>query len=77
MTYTTKYDILYTTKGMIRMYIIVRIDGVAKRAICTNGKPDWYGTPKLFKTKKAAQEWINDHSYGGMSFKYEIEREEK
>jgi len=40
--------------------------------ICTDGKPNLYGTPKDFKTKKAAQEWIDKNSYPGMSIKYEI-----
>ena len=44
------------------------------RPICTDGKPDLYGTPKNFETRKAAQAWIDKHSYAGMSIKYEIKQ---
>lgn len=59
------------------MYIVVKAekDRVFRQQICTDGKPSKYGKPKLFKTKKEAQKWVDMHSYKGMSYKYEIEKE--
>ena len=51
---------------------IVEVDGFIRAAICKNGKADKYGEPKLFKTYREAQKWIDKHSYVGMSFKYVI-----
>lgn len=56
------------------MYRIVYIDRAYQAYICTNGKEDKYGTPKEFKTRKDAEKWIEKHSYKGMSFRYEIEK---
>ena len=43
------------------------------RSIINNkGKADKYGDAKLFNTRKAAERWINNHSYKGMTFHYEI-----
>lgn len=54
------------------MYYIVEVDGFIRSQIDVKGNPNKYGKKKLFKTKKAAEEWINKRSYKGMSFKYEI-----
>lgn len=54
------------------MYIIVEVDGFIRSAIDKTGKANKYGEPKLFKTKKDAQKWIDRRSYDGMSFHYEI-----
>ena len=56
------------------MYIIVKVDGWMRQQICTDGKPDKYGEPKLFKTEREAWKWVSKNSYKGMSFKYEIRR---
>lgn len=53
-------------------YKIIEIDGIWRAAICKNNKADKYGVPKIFESKKAAANWIEKHSYKGMSFKYEI-----
>ena len=58
----------------IYKYRIIEIDGIIRAYICTNNKADKYGTPKEYKKLKDAKQWIERHSYGGMSFKYEIER---
>ena len=57
------------------MWYIVEIEEYLVRQICTNNKPDKYGKRKLFKTKKEAQQWIDRKSFKGMSFKYEIRKE--
>lgn len=57
------------------MYYIVEVNCFIRSQIDVKGKPNKYGEKKLFKTKKAAEEWINKRSYKGMSFKYEIIRE--
>lgn len=54
------------------MYKIVEVDGILRAYICKNNKADRYGEPVLFETKEKAQEWINKHSYKGMSWRYEI-----
>ena len=54
------------------MFRVVEVDGMIRTCICRNNKADRYGTPKNFETKKAAQEWIERHSYKGMSYKYEV-----
>lgn len=56
----------------MKKFRIVMVDGWYKAVICKNDKPDKYGTPKDFKTRKEAEEWIKKNSYKGMSFKYEI-----
>lgn len=53
-------------------FIIVEVDGIIRSAICKDGKANKYGEPKIFKTLREAQKWIDKHSYAGMSFKYEI-----
>ena len=53
-------------------YKVVEIDGIWRAAVCKNNKADKYGDPKIFETRKAAEKWIEKHSYTGMSFKYEI-----
>lgn len=59
------------------MWYIVEVDGYWRACICKNNKADKYGEKKLFPTKKKAQEWIDRHSYAGMSWKYEIKKEEQ
>ncbi len=56
------------------MYRIIEVDGIIRAYICKDNKADKYGTPKEFKTLKDAKKWIEKHSYGGMSFKYEVEK---
>ena len=41
------------------MYKVVKVDSWLRQQICTDGKPSKYGKPKLFKTEKEAQKWIN------------------
>ena len=53
-------------------YLVLEIDGINRACICKDNKADKYGTPKIFKTKRSAKEWIEKHSYKGMSFKYII-----
>lgn len=58
-------------------YLVVELDGVSRACICKDNKADKYGAPKIFKTKRDAKEWIEKHSYKGMSFKYiVVSREE-
>jgi len=54
------------------MLHVIKVDGWIRACICTDNKADKYGKPKEFKTRKDAQRWIDEHSYKGMSFKYEI-----
>lgn len=57
-------------------YIVVYcdMDGKYKAQIGIKGLPDKYGKPKIFKTKKEANEFIKRKTYGGMSHYYEIEK---
>lgn len=60
------------------MYKVIKvIDGWSRQQIDVTGVPNRYGKPKLFKTKKKAQEWIDKNSYCGMSFTYEIKKAEE
>ena len=57
---------------MSDLYKIVQVDGKIRETV---GRWNTYGfTPKIFTTKESAMEWILNHSYKGMSFKYEIEK---
>lgn len=58
------------------MYRIVKVDGFIRQSIDKTGVPNRYGEPKLFKTKKDAQKWIDKKSYPLMSFYYEIKETE-
>ena len=58
------------------MYRIVKVDGAIRQSIDKTGAPNRYGEPKLFKTKKDAQKWIDKKSYPLMSFYYEIKETE-
>lgn len=58
------------------MFCVVEVDGFIRSCIDEKGKPNKYGKPKLFKTKKEAEKWIERSSYPGMSWKYEIEEME-
>ena len=53
-------------------YIVVEVDGHLRSAIDEKGKPNKYGRPKLFKTRKDAEKWVERKSYPGMSWRYEI-----
>lgn len=53
-------------------YIIIEVDGILRSIINNKGKADKYGDAKLFNTRKAAEKWIDNHSYKGMTFHYEI-----
>lgn len=55
------------------MYIVVEINGHWHAQIDKTGHANKYGEPKLFKSRKEAQAWVERHSYKGMSFRYEIE----
>lgn len=57
------------------MYHIVKVDGLWRAAICTDGKPSKYGKPQKFSSYKEAEEWIAKNSYRGMSYRYEIVKE--
>lgn len=56
------------------MYRIIEVNESMRAYICMDNKPSKYGTPKQFKRLKDAKAWISRHSYGGMSFSYEIEK---
>lgn len=59
------------------MYKVIKvIDGWSRQQIDITGVPNRYGKPKLFKTKKEAQKWIDKNSYPLMSFCYEIKEME-
>ena len=53
-------------------YYIVKVDGKIRQAIDKTGVANRYGEPKLFKTKKDAQKWIDRKTYAYMSHHYEI-----
>lgn len=54
-------------------YIIIEVDGMRRRPIsAVNGKADPYTPPRVWKTRKDAEEWIRRRTYKGMSFRYEI-----
>lgn len=57
------------------MWYVVKVDGIYHAIIDKSGKANKYGEPKLFSTKKKAQEWVDKKSYKGMSFHYEIKKE--
>lgn len=59
------------------MFKVIEVDGFIRSHIDITGKPNKYGKPKMFKTRSDAALWIHNHSYIGMSFKYEIEEEER
>ena len=53
-------------------YIIIEVDNGIRSPISVTNKPDRYGVPRIFGTKKAAQNWIDKRTYKGMSYHYEI-----
>lgn len=55
------------------MYKIIEIDMGIPYPIDTKGRPNKYGEPKLFKTVKEAQKWIDRRTYKGMTWHYEIQ----
>ena len=54
------------------MYKIIEVDGKLRWPIDEKNKANPYGKPKAFKTYAEATYWIKRHTYGGMSFHYEI-----
>ena len=58
------------------MYHICRIEGFIRAAIDNKGKPNKYGAPKNFETKEDEEKWITKHTYKGMSWRYEIYKED-
>ena len=44
------------------MYRIVKVDGAIRQSIDKTGVANRYGEPKLFKTKKDAQKWVDKKS---------------
>ena len=59
------------------MYYIIEVDGFLRTPIAKSGKPERYEEPKYFKTLKDAKKWVERHTYGGMSFRYEIKKVEE
>lgn len=57
------------------MFRIVMVDGWYRAVIDKDGKPNKYGIPKDFNSLKDAKKWVKQHSYWGMSFRYEIVKE--
>ena len=53
-------------------YIVIEVDGLIRSPISRKGQADKYSQPKLFGPRKEAQEWIDKHTYKGMSWRYEI-----
>lgn len=58
------------------MFKIVYVDGIYRAIIDTKNTVNKYGKPRLWKTREEAQHWIDNHSYKGMSFHYEIVEED-
>lgn len=54
------------------MYKIICIDGKIRQTVDKHGKANKYGKPKLLSTYKQAKQWVDKHSYPGMSFRYVI-----
>lgn len=53
------------------LYHVVSVDGFLHEPVTTTD-----GFIIYFETIKAAEEWIDRHSYAGMSFKYEVVEDE-
>ncbi len=57
-------------------YAIIEIDGVLRNIVAAKGVTKFgymdEGNILVFDTKKKAKEWIEKHSYKGMSYKYKI-----
>ena len=57
-------------------YAIIEIDGVLRNMVASKGITKFgymdEGNILVFDTKKKANEWIEKHSYKGMTVKYEI-----
>lgn len=56
----------------MRKYHIIEVDGKVRRVIDIQNHANNYGTPKEF-TLDEAYNWIDHHTYKGMSFHYEME----
>lgn len=54
------------------MYKIIYVDDIYKACIDKRNTPNKYGEPRLWKTRKEAEHWIENHSYKGMSHSFEI-----
>lgn len=59
--------IWYDKRKRKGMYHVVSVDGVLHEPVTTSD-----GYVKYFDTINDAEEWIDKHSYAGMSFKYEV-----
>ena len=59
--------IWYDKRKRKGMYHVVCVDGLLHEPVTTSN-----GYVKYFETINAAEEWIDKHSYSGMSFKYEV-----
>lgn len=57
-------------------YVIIQVDGILRNVVTSKGITKLGYTDEgnilIFDEKKNAKEWIERHSYKGMSFKYEI-----
>ena len=62
---------------MDKYYYVVCVDGKIRQVIDTTGTPNRYGKPKIFKSKKEAQKWIDKKTYSYMSYHYEIKETER
>ena len=61
-------------RGMSESYwIIVKDDGGVRSKLEVDNTFGKYCTPRIFKRKRLAEDWITRHSYKGMSYKYELE----
>ena len=56
----------------MKKYKVVEVDSFFRAHIDIKGKSNEYGEPKLFNTRKEAENWVKKHSYKGMSFGYDI-----
>jgi len=57
-------------------YGIIEIDGILRNMVASKGTTKFgymdEGNILVFDTKKKANEWIEKHSYKGMTCKYEV-----
>lgn len=59
--------IWYNKRKRKGMYHVVSVDGPLHEPVTTTD-----GYVKYFETINDAEDWIDKHSYAGMSFKYEV-----
>lgn len=53
-------------------YMIIEIDGKIRAPINKKGQSSRYEEPKKFDSISKAKQWIEKHTYKGMSYKYEV-----